>query len=142
MSSVIAIAWGDEQPRMLTGIPARLLALLVADGGSTGIERCLDVLWPEADLEVARNRFHGVTRRLRRKLGLAVDGPPTVTDGVVSLASTDDCALVVDAWLLASGSTNAPEEYADDFCAAQFPYDDFAVEARHRLRSRLESLDP
>ncbi|MEL7158885.1 MAG: hypothetical protein AAFN30_20140, partial [Actinomycetota bacterium] len=98
MSSVIAIAWGDEQPRQLTGIPAKLLALLVADGGSSGVERCLDVLWPDADLDTARNRFHGVTRRLRRKLGLAVDGPLTVVDGVVALASTDDCVLVVDAW--------------------------------------------
>lgn len=140
MSSAVSVAWGDEPPRMLTGIPAKLLALLVADGGSTGLERCLDVLWPEADIDTARNRFHGVTRRLRRKLGLSIDGSLKVVDGVVTLASTDECELVVDAWLLDAGDPNAPHGYADDFCAAQFPYDEFAVEARHRLRAKLDAL--
>lgn len=140
MAGAVSIAWADEPPRLLTGMPAKLLALLVADGGSAGVERCLDVLWPEADIEIARNRFHGVTRRLRRKLGLSVDGPLTVIDGVVRLASTDDCELVVDAWQLESGSHDALDGCTDDFCAAQFPYDDFAIEARHRLRARLDAL--
>ena len=140
MSSALSVGWGDEEPRMLTGIPAKLLALLVADGGSASVERCLDVLWPDADLDTARNRFHGVTRRLRRKLGLPLDGPLTVVDGVVGLASTDECELVIDAWLLEAGSRNEPYGYADDFCAAQFPYDEFAVDARHRLRAKLDGL--
>ena len=139
MAPALTVAWGAEQPRTLTGIPAKLLALLVADGGSAAMERCLDVLWPNADVDTARNRFHGVTRRLRRKLGLSLDGPLIVVDGVVSLASTDDCELVVDAWLLEAGRADETATFAGDFCAAQFPYDDFAVEARHRLRAKLDT---
>ena len=140
LAGVVSIAWGADDPRTLTGIPAKLLALLVADGGSTSMERCLDVLWPEADLDTARNRFHGVTRRLRRKLGLEPDGPLRVVDGVVSLGPTVACALVVDAWQLEVGILEGVAESGAGFCAAQFPYDDFAVETRHVLRAKLDAL--
>ena len=62
-----------------------------------------------------------------------------VADGVVSLASTADCELVVDAWQLELGILDDTVDYRD-FCSAQFPYDEFAVEARHVLRARLDAL--
>lgn len=139
MAPAVSIAWGTEEARTLTGIPAKLLALLVADGGSSNVERCLEVLWPGADPDTARNRFHGVTRRLRRKLGQEPGGALRVVDGVVSLTSTADCELVVDAWQLELGVLDDTADHRD-FCSAQFPYDEFAVEARHILRARLDAL--
>jgi DNA-binding SARP family transcriptional activator len=130
---------GVPAPR---GYPARLLALLVASGGSMTVDRAIEGLWPGADPDVGRNRLHGVLLRLRRGLGLAADGPIMCTEGVVRAEHSSQ--LVVDSWeferLAARADTHprarvdAVRAYRGDVLSVQFAYDDTVAAYRRELR--------
>lgn len=127
---------GERTP--LRGYPAKLLALLVAAEGSMTIDAAVEGLWPDCDPDVGRNRLHGVLLRLRRGLGLPVDGPVTCTDGLVRLETGGQ--LEVDAWeferLASRPDTQdaAIAHYGGDVLAHQFAYDDHIDGYRRSLR--------
>lgn len=61
---------GDERVLLLAGVPARLLAELLAFGGPVRWELLAESLWPQADLgrDVLRHRLDVALTRLRKRL--------------------------------------------------------------------------
>ena len=132
---------GIEAPK---GVPARLLALLVAERGPVGIERAIETLWPDSNPDLGRNRLYGVVHRLRGALGFEAGGPLRVDQGLVRLHPAAEVS--VDVWDFLDGvgarggeppDPAALDLYGADFCATQFAYDDFAIEVRRDLRGRF-----
>jgi DNA-binding SARP family transcriptional activator len=129
----------------LRGYPAKLLALLVASGGILTVDAAIVGLWPDADLEVGRNRLHGILLRLRRALGLPVAGPITCAQGVVRLDRSG--AVQVDAWEFEraaarpGGGGEAPlAAYGEGLLTHQFGYDDTIEAYRRSLRATFVRL--
>jgi DNA-binding SARP family transcriptional activator len=130
----------------LRGYPAKLLALLVASDGILTIDAAIAGLWPDADLEVGRNRLHGILLRLRRSLGLPVAGPITCADGLVRLDRGG--AVQVDAWEFerAADRTESAEReqalaaYGEGLLSHQFGYDDTIEAYRRALRATFVRL--
>jgi DNA-binding SARP family transcriptional activator len=135
---------GEPVPT-LRGYPAKLLALLVASGGILTIDAAIVGLWPDADLEVGRNRLHGILLRLRRSLGLPVAGPITCADGVVRLDRGG--AVQVDAWEFERAAARAGDAgeallaaYGEGLLTHQFGYDDTIEAYRRSLRATFLRL--
>jgi DNA-binding SARP family transcriptional activator len=130
----------------LRGYPAKLLALLVASDGILTIDAAIAGLWPDADLDVGRNRLHGILLRLRRSLGLPVAGPITCADGLVRLDRGG--AVQVDAWEFerAADRTESAERvqalaaYGEGLLSHQFGYDDTIEAYRRALRATFVRL--
>jgi DNA-binding SARP family transcriptional activator len=128
----------DDVPVAVRGYPAKLLALLVASRGSMTVDAAIEGLWPECDPDVGRNRLHGVLLRLRRGLGLPVDGPITCTEGIVRLEPTPQ--LEVDAWEFERRAADpetaaaALRAYGGDVLVQQFAYDDVVDAYRRAVR--------
>jgi DNA-binding SARP family transcriptional activator len=132
----------------LRGYPAKLLALLVAADGLLTVDAAIVGLWADADLEVGRNRLHGILLRLRRSLGLPAAGPITCAEGVVRLDRGD--AVSVDAWdfeRAAARPTDDPTAvrallaaYGDGLLTHQFAYDDTIEAHRRALRATFLRL--
>jgi DNA-binding SARP family transcriptional activator len=130
----------------LRGYPAKLLALLVASGGILTIDAAIAGLWPDADLDVGRNRLHGILLRLRRSLGLPVAGPITCADGIVRLDRGG--AVQVDAWEFERAADRTGdgqalatlEAYSDGLLTHQFGYDDTIEAYRRALRATFLRL--
>jgi DNA-binding SARP family transcriptional activator len=130
----------------LRGYPAKLLALLVASDGILTVDAAITGLWPDADLDVGRNRLHGILLRLRRGLGLPVTGPITCADGVVRLDRGG--AVEVDAWEFdrAADEPGAPPPlptltaYGEGLLTHQFTYDDTIEAYRRALRATFVRL--
>jgi DNA-binding SARP family transcriptional activator len=130
------------------GYPAKLLALLVAANGTLTVDAAIEGLWPEADLDIGRNRLHGVLLRLRRGLGLPAGGPVNCTGGVVRLERSP--LLEVDSWEFERAATRAESDpvwrmeaasrYRGDVLASQFAYDDPISEYRRTVRRRFLRL--
>jgi hypothetical protein len=61
---------GDERVLLLAGVPARLVAELLAFGGPVRWEVLAESLWPQADLarDVLRHRLDVALTRLRKRL--------------------------------------------------------------------------
>jgi hypothetical protein len=61
---------GDERVLLLAGVPARLVAELLAFGGPVRWELLAEALWPQADLgrDVLRHRLDVALTRLRKRL--------------------------------------------------------------------------
>jgi hypothetical protein len=114
------------------GYPAKLLAVLVASGGSLTVDAAIEELWPGADPDAGRNRLHGVLLRLRRSLGLPAGGPISCVDDMVRLEATP--WLEIDSWEFArhaalalklqADAAAAAERYTGDVLSVQFAYDD------------------
>jgi len=124
-----------------TGHAARLLALIVVAGGVMTVDAALEDLWPDADPNAARNRFHQILLRLRRSLGVTADGLISVTDGVIRL---DPRQVSTDVWDLRSldpldriTALAAIDSYESALCAAQFAYDDAFDDARWESSRRF-----
>ena len=142
-----AVVDGTPVPT-LRGYPAKLLALLVASGGILTVDAAITGLWPDADLDVGRNRLHGILLRLRRGLGLPVAGPITCAEGVVRLDRAG--AVEVDAWEFERaadrpGAGGDPAEatlaaYGEGLLTHQFAYDDTIEAYRRALRATFVRL--
>jgi len=122
------------------GKAALLLAALVAGGGRIELDRAVDLVYPEADLESGRKRLHSTFHRIRRSFGPGAGVLVGLEDGVVRLRESPQ--LSVDAWELESALREgrieeAVDLYADDFCSRQLAYEDVAIDARRSLRNRL-----
>jgi DNA-binding SARP family transcriptional activator len=130
----------------LRGYPAKLLALLVASGGTLTIDAAIAGLWPDADLDVGRNRLHGILLRLRRSLGLPVAGPITCADGLVRLDRGG--AMQVDAWEFERAADRTGDgqalatllAYREGLLTHQFGYDDTIEAYRRALRTTFLRL--
>jgi DNA-binding SARP family transcriptional activator len=130
----------------LRGYPAKLLALLVASGGILTVDAAIAGLWPDADLDVGRNRLHGILLRLRRSLGLPVAGPITCADGIVRLDRGG--AVQVDAWEFERAAARTGdgqalatlEAYREGLLTHQFGYDDTIEAYRRALRATFLRL--
>ena len=130
----------------LRGYPAKLLALLVASGGILTIDAAIAGLWPDADLDVGRNRLHGILLRLRRSLGLPIAGPITCADGMVRLDRGG--AIQVDAWEFERSADRTGEgdalatlaAYREGLLTHQFGYDDTIEAYRRALRTTFLRL--
>jgi DNA-binding SARP family transcriptional activator len=130
------------------GYPARLLALLVARGGVMTVDAAIEGLWPAADPDLGRNRLYGVLLRLRRGLGLPVDGPIRCIEGLVRLERSD--ALDIDSWAFDRAAVDAGRDprlrldaidrYTGDVLSEQFAYDDVITGYRAQLRHRFLGL--
>ena len=133
----------DGQVQVLQSSTARLVAVLVADGGSATADRLIDVLWPDVDLPTGRARLRVALHRLRRALGAL--GPDLVLrrGDVVALAPDLDVD-VVRFEQLAGGDEGerraALELYGADLCAVQLAYDDAVAPLRRRLAATWRSL--
>ncbi len=92
----LSVAVDGERRPPPRGYPAKLLALLIASGGSLTVDAAIEELWPGADPDVARNRLHGVLLRLRRGLGLPAGGPISCVDDMVRLEATP--FVEIDSW--------------------------------------------
>lgn len=116
---------------------ARLVVALVTEGGAAPVDRLVDVLWPDVDLDAGRARLRVGLHRLRRHLRTSPeDDPLPRRSGLVTLAPSID----VDTMRfekLAAGSTAdrraAIDLYADDVAWSQLAYDDVAAPLRRRL---------
>jgi DNA-binding SARP family transcriptional activator len=135
----------------LRGYPAKLLALLVASDGILTVDAAIAGLWPDADLDVGRNRLHGILLRLRRCLGLPVAGPITCADGVVRLDRGG--TVEVDAWEFERAADRPGGEvtsstltsstlaaYGEGLLTHQFAYDDTIEAYRRALRATFLRL--
>ena len=124
------------------GYPAKLLAVLVASGGSLTVDAAIEELWPGADPDAGRNRLHGVLLRLRRGLGLPAGGPITCIDDMIRLQATP--WFEIDSWEFArhaalamkqrGDAAAAVERYTGDVLSVQFAYDDTIEMYRRDLR--------
>jgi DNA-binding SARP family transcriptional activator len=138
----LSVAVNNERIPVPRGYPAKLLALLIASGGTLTVDAAIDELWPDADPDVARNRLHGVLLRLRRGLGFAAGGPISCVDDMVRLEAGP--FLEIDSWefirLAALAATRpaaaveAVAGYAGDVLTVQFAYDDPIEAYRSDLR--------
>jgi hypothetical protein len=141
LGPVLGITIAGEPAPAPRGYPAKLLALLIAADGIMTVDAAIEGLWPGADPDLGRNRLYGVLLRLRRGLGLPVDGPVTCIDGLVRLEAGD--GFTVDAWAFEHAVRHRADPlavallYTGDVLSEQFAYDD-AVEAyRAHLRRRF-----
>lgn len=114
---------------------ALLVALAAAHPRPLHVEEAVDMLWPEALLEVSRGRLSTVVYRLRTLLGSAV----IQRDG--DLLRLDETACVVDLFEFRRRLRGAPEERAAALreirgmlCDAQLPYVDRLSRERDALR--------
>jgi DNA-binding SARP family transcriptional activator len=138
----LSVAVDGERRPPPRGYPAKLLALLIASGGSLTVDAAIEELWPGADPDVARNRLHGVLLRLRRGLGLPAGGPISCVDDMVRLEATS--CVEIDSWEFARQAALAATQveaavaavrgYAGDALTVQFAYDDTIEAYRGDLR--------
>ena len=138
----LSVTADGEQIPAPRGYPAKLLAVLVASGGSLTVDAAIEELWPGADPDAGRNRLHGVLLRLRRGLGLPAGGPISCIDDMVRLDATP--WFEIDSWEFArhaalamkrrGDAEAAVELYTGDVLSVQFAYDDTIELYRRHLR--------
>jgi DNA-binding SARP family transcriptional activator len=127
------------------GYAAKLLAVLIAAGGSLTVDAAIEELWPGADPDAGRNRLHGVLLRLRRSLGLPACGPISCVEDMIRLTTTD--WFEIDSWEFTrhadlamrrrEEAAAAAEQYTGDVLSVQFAYDDTIESYRRDLRRRF-----
>jgi hypothetical protein len=138
LGPVMAITIAGEPAPAPRGYPAKLLALLIAADGIMTVDAAIEGLWPGADPDLGRNRLYGVLLRLRRGLGLPVDGPIACSDSLVRLRCGDD--FTIDAWAFEQAVRRRGEPlatalgYTGDVLSEQFAYDDTVEAYRTQLR--------
>ncbi len=115
---------------------ALLVALAAAHPRPLHVEEAVDMLWPEAPLDVSRGRLSTVVYRLRSLLGSAV----IQRDG--DLLRLDDEACEVDLFEFRRRLRGTPDERAaalreirGTLCDAQLPYVDRLSRERDALRA-------
>jgi hypothetical protein len=129
--------------QVLQSSTARLVAVLVADGGSATADRLIDVLWPDVDLPTGRARLRVSLHRLRRALG--ADGPDLVVrrGDAVAFAPGIEVDVVRFEELAGGGEGErraALALYGADFGSVQLAYDDAVMPLRRRLAATWRSL--
>lgn len=149
---VIEIALFDEFAVSASGrrlptsksLATTLVKILVLSGGRMVIDQAIDPLWPDADLELGRQRLRNVLRRAKEHYGELI-----VRDGeVLQLAQRvgSDYARAIE---LANGALAAPSSstaIAQAIAAVDRPllptdrYNDWAENARLDLTTRLVKL--
>lgn len=115
---------------------ALLVALTAAHPRPLHVEEAVDMLWPDAPLDVSRGRLSTVVYRLRSLLGNAV----IQRDGDLLRLDADRCD--VDLFEFRRRLQGAPDERAaalreirGTLCDAQLPYVDRLARERDALRS-------
>ncbi len=138
------VLWNGQQANWPRPKARALFAyLLLQEGRPVPVERVADTLWPEADIEKARQSYRTHCSYLRQALGADCletthESVKLVLPGIVDddrahllRAHTSDAPLL---W------TAALERIGDAPFLAEFPYDDWADVARdtlHRARREL-----
>lgn len=115
---------------------ALLVAIVAAHPRPLHVEEAVDMLWPEAPLEISRGRLSTVVYRLRSLLGSGV----IQRDG--DLLRLDEHACRVDLFAFRERLRGTPEERAaalreirGTLCDAQLPYIDRLSRERDALRA-------
>jgi tetratricopeptide (TPR) repeat protein len=124
--------------RTLSTALARLVVALVADGGTASVDRLVDVLWPDADLDVGRSRLRVVLHRLRRTMDDGQGGDAVVRRGNLVVLSPNVAVDVTGFERLATSDDPddrraALEIYQSEVAGMQLAYDDVAAPLRRRL---------
>jgi hypothetical protein len=137
---------------------ARLLVMLVAEGGSAPADRLIDVLWPEVDSVTGKARLRVALHRLRRALSAAgadeADRPgQDVADGtedpvrrrgdLVGLAPSVEVDAIEFERLACGDSADratALALYRSGVAEVQLAYDDVAAPLRRRLATLWRRL--
>ena len=136
---------GERQP--LSVAAARLVVVLVGEGGAAPADRLVDALWPDADPDTGRGRLRVALHRLRKVLRAPDadrdDDPlPRRGDLVVLSPSVEVDAVRFEK--LATGSwvdrMNALDLYHGAVAEAQLAYDDTAAPLRRRLAALWREL--
>ena len=137
LAPVLEIRRVGEAVRVREPVSKLLLALLIVHPAPLHVEQAMDRLWPDAASDTARPRLNTVVHRVRRVLG---DRPAVVVrDG--DLLSLDATAVQAD--LLDYRAALRQERTRRDavvglrgnLADVQFPYDDWFIEERRRLRT-------
>ncbi|MEJ7585320.1 MAG: hypothetical protein WKF43_14845 [Acidimicrobiales bacterium] len=133
----------DGQVHLVRSSTARLVAVLVADGGSATTDRLIDALWPEADPTTGRSRLRVALHRLRRVFG--TDGADLVLrrGDVVAFAPELDVDAVRFEQLASGGEgerRTALALYWAEVCQVQLAYDDAVAPLRRRLAATWRAL--
>jgi hypothetical protein len=130
----VTIEAGATRQALSAGL-ARLVVALVGEGGAAPVDRLVDALWPETDLETGRARLRVTLHRLRRALGDDID--PLQRQGeMVALAPSVELDTMRFEKLAAGGEKDrrlAVEAYGGDVAWVQLAYDDVAAPLRRRL---------
>jgi len=139
---------------------ARLLVVLVAEGGTAPAERLIDVLWPEVDSATGKARLRVALHRLRRALtaagagadeadgagGEAADGtedPIRRRGDLVGLAPSVEVDTVEFERLACGDAADravALALYRSGVAEVQLAYDDLAAPLRRRLATLWRRL--
>ena len=137
----------EGRPVRLGQAAALLLVHLALAPGPLHIEQVGDRLWPGTPLPTVRQRLNSLLHRVRRQhpaLGNAVD-----RHGDVVVLDRRRCRVDLDAFAAASGPSargSGPDPGVavlvdlltaarGNLCQAQFPYDEYLVDARHEWAS-------
>ena len=136
---------GAQQLVPPLGRPAVVLAL-VATERAVPVERVLEILWPEVDPARSRSRLRNVLARLRAAIGPVVERAGdrlVLADGVDVDAQRFD-RLAEQALRAPADQTLARTEEALDAWQGEplpaWPYEDWALRARHRLVQRCVAV--
>lgn len=126
------------------GRTTTLLKLLAVHRGRILVDQAIDVMWPDADLEVGRRRLRNVVRRVRQRCGDILER----NGDAIALAShvTTDYEAAHRALALASerDATHETVRHATELwrssLLADNRYDDWAEDARNEQRSARQRL--
>jgi hypothetical protein len=127
MVPVMEVSVDGEAVELRTMAAKLLLALLVAQPDPLHIEAAVDLLWPDADVDVGRRRLNTVVHRLRAALGL----PPRTLRRLGDVLLLDVAGWDVDLFRL-----DVDQPLAGNLCHVQFPYDELFVERRQIIEAR------
>jgi DNA-binding SARP family transcriptional activator len=128
MVPVLEIRVRGEGVELRTMAAKLLLALLIARPDPLHVEQAVDLLWPDADVDVGRRRLNTVVHRLRASLGLPASTLRRVGDVLL---------LDVSGWDVDLFRLDPDEPVAGNLCHVQFPYDDLFVERREVIEGQL-----
>lgn len=128
---------------VINGKPKKALAALAACGGSIHVEQLMEILWPYADPQVAKQRLRNVLLRLRQCAGSIVtryDEEIKLHQGVqadvlqfMDLARRSMATVVNGLASDEEAAVRAIRLYSGDLLP-EYAYDDWAISARERMK--------
>lgn len=128
MVPVLEVSVDGEAVELRTMAAKLLLALLAMLPDPLHVEQAVDLLWPDAEVDVGRRRLNTVVHRLRAALGLS----PTTLRRLGDVLLLDVAGWDVDLLRL-----DVDQPLAGNLCQVQFPYDDLFVERRQIIEGRV-----
>ena len=129
MVPVMEVSVGGEVVELRTMVAKLLLALLAVWPDPLHVEQAVDLLWPDADVDVGRRRLNTVVHRLRTALGLSA----TTLRRLGDVLLLDVTGWDVDLFRL---DDDPDQPVAGNLCHVQFPYDELFIERRQVVEAR------